>query len=228
MGWREDLAAQVSTAKTFGSGNYFTSGKYKLRSSLLKMHDGENGKSFIAEFLVTDAQATEAGVEPNMVGSTASVAYNLTKIKSAAGDVKALALAFMGMTEEQLIAAQQAEDQKAAAEGRASSNLFVQWLLKVTNESASAGTVQPLRGRLVGGETYRKATKKHKETNAPRSEWMTLMKFSHIPETPAELEAGRKLVEANEPAPAAPVAPADPTPPATTAAPAPSLLDGII
>ena len=220
MSWRDDLAAQIAGAKTFESGSYFEDGAYPdLILDTIKMINGHNGVALVAEFRVQTATATEPGVQPNAPGSTASVAYNVTKHKDAAlSNIKKLALALSGLTVEELDQEQEYENVKAESEGRAPVVLLKEWIKRATNENENAGTVQPLRGTLISGETYRQATRAQKAANAPRKDWNTYVKFRHIPDQTAESRAANVKKLDNLAAPPT----ADPTPPAADPTPQPS------
>jgi hypothetical protein len=142
-----DFFAKIAAANASGGGNYIRDGVYDLTVKSLKENRGHNGYSIIAEFQVDSATpngemaltpdgkaVTDKPVVPNPVGSEASVVFNF-KHESAAGNVKALALALLaslGYTEAQVDAA------------------AIQALVSDKN---------PCRGMRIKDATYRKPSK---------------------------------------------------------------------
>ncbi len=206
---RREIANDAANATVSGSGNFFTDGVYpSLIVGLLKFHKGSEGNSFIAEFLVEKGQPCEPGVACNTVGTTASVVYNTSKHKNVSmSNIKALALALAGITEEQLAQDQLAENAAAAADRRQPVSVLAEWILKATGEA------NPCRGRRVSGKTHRQKRKVQPEGTA-RTEWPTYVRFSHIAgqtkETIADgivkLDGGLATVVAPAPQPPPPMA----------------------
>ena len=216
---REQIANEIAGATVFQSGEYFRDGKYMLLVNSLKLKEGNEGTSFIAEFFVEECAPKEPGITPNSVGSRVSTVMNITKQKQMAlGNIKALALELVGLTEAELDAQQDAENAKAATENRAPKNILATWIVRATNESPSAGTVQPARGIRVACETNRRASRADKAAGKPREQWGVWPKFRHVPgNTPETIKANRAKVDASAPVqatqtppPAAPVAEAAP------------------
>lgn len=240
--WRRELANQAANAKLFEGGNFFTDGNYSsLIIDKLIMKKGQKGTCFVGEFLVEQSSpdaSAPAGIQPNAPGTRASVVYNVTKHEAAMSNIKAIALAAAGYTEQQLIADQAAENAAAAAAQppREAISILAEWILRATNENEQVGTVQPLRGKRLAGSTYRKGTQTQLAQGKPREAWNCYIKFRPVEgQTKQTVADGRQKLVAMEvaapPAAAAPPPPVAPpaaqfgAPPAVTTSPA--VIDGV-
>lgn len=163
-----ELLAKIAGAKASQGGNIIRDGKYDLVVTSLKVEPGEGGVFWKPEFIVRKCEAVQDDVKPNAVGTTCHAICNFTTNKSAAGNAKALVLAILGFTEDQV---SNEEFSKALAE--------------------AVSDAQPLRGMLVRAETYRRKIEKGKHSG----EMGVYPKWIHIPMTPDEITASRKMLD---------------------------------
>lgn len=121
-------AAQVSKR-----GEYVRPGKYLFEVAAIRMFEGNNGVTHVAELIVREAQKTDPDKEPSVVGSTVSVVnvFAGATAKVAPGKVKAFTEALFGV-EGKLDPAKSA----------------------TLAEEACDEKKQPAKGMLIRGETY--------------------------------------------------------------------------
>lgn len=164
MGIPQSVANKIANAKASGGGNPIKDGDYVFDVLRVICEQKFTGLCFIAEFLVVASEATEAGVEPCQVGTTCSFVANLTKHDSAAGNVKAFVLGLLGLDE-----ASTPPDRVAAEIDRITSS------------------ANPARGMRIGCSTFRKAIR----AGANAGKLITLPRWQHAAQTPAEIAANR-------------------------------------
>lgn len=187
--WRTQAAKQVAESSASGGGNYFNcDGDYGLLVDKLWWKQGDRGLTFIAEFQIETAKATESWCEPHAPGQKRSSAYNF-KHKSSPGNVKALILSLLGMTEAQLSAMQS----KANEEGKGV-DVLVEFMDNVTSDA------NPMRGARVRATTYRHATLalrgKYGDAKIPEEEKMVILNYHHIKgQTKKEIGQRRDAME---------------------------------
>ena len=171
------LFAGVGDANMGGGGNYFRDGKYRALVDKIECKRNGGDYTYICETVIETAVATEPAevcpAGPNPVGSKASIVIKSSgdqdRKAMAAGKLKRLALALMGVNEDQFVAMQQQKNAETAAAGQPPVDLMAAFLTR------AYASDQPLTGRAIEVETYRKATKKQKAEGkggeAFRSEW---------------------------------------------------------
>jgi hypothetical protein len=180
----ENIFSRIASASASAGGNYFTKhGKYALGVKALRLRPGHKGTSYIGEFIVLEAEPNEHSVyvmeetgvdaegnkimtpkvdengqpvwDLHKIGDTKSVVWNLTKHDAALGNVKALNLAFLGKLEGQI------PDEE-----------LTEFMQEGTNDE------QPLKGKLVVGDTYPKLIAGGPNAGKP----IMLMNWYYIPE----------------------------------------------
>ena len=166
----KQLAERIAAAKATGGGNLITDGDYIFEVEKILLHAGYKGTSFIAEMRVVESEPTVEGVAPNKGGSAASLIVNLDKNpEMAPGNVKAFVLALLGLDE-----------------SATSTEQFVGHLEGLLADA------QPARGMLVADTTFRKKIQKGPNIDKP----FTGHKWSHVPQTAAEVASRRAAQEA--------------------------------
>lgn len=143
MGISEDLAKRIADAKATTRGNPIKDGKYILLIEKLFVEKKYKGTIFIGEFEVVLSEKTEPDVEPNAPKSKCSVAFNLDKNESAAGNAKQLVLGLVGKDE-------------ATTTGEE----FVKILADYVGDSSANSAQKKARGMYVECNTYRNTTQK--------------------------------------------------------------------
>lgn len=169
---REEALDKIVGSYETGGGNYFTDGDYRCQVLNLELKSGSESMSFIGEFLILDAKPQRDDVAPNRVGSTANSVSNLTKHKSAAGNVKAMMGALL---------------QCLGYDVKALDNEQYKALLR-----SATSPEQPLRGLIVTNNTYRKTIK----TGTNQGKEITLNGFKAIAHTKEQLKAQRAALDA--------------------------------
>lgn len=165
--------AKIAAGKIGGGGSRIRDGIYKLVVEKVFVNNGFNGETFITEFRVLDSKSSgeldEKGnpIIPNAVGSTCSVAIPLSDPKIP-GDNISMTLLY-GIT---------------AGIGYNPEDL--------TEEKVSliCSTKNPLRGVMVGDETYR-GVNQGKKTPANAGKPMTLHRWQSVPQTEEQILANR-------------------------------------
>lgn len=190
---------KIAGAKATNKGNIIREGRYSFAVKTLKLLNGFNGTSFVAEFVVLTAEGVNPQVTPNQVGTVASAVYNLDKHASAAGNVKALMLALLGLEE-----------------GKVTEDYLMQYLAAVTADG------QPLTGKLVNAETFVTTIRSGANAGKP----FTGVNWRHVPESAEAITARRpSILSAGVPAPA-PAATPQPAAPPPTGIPGLNLMPG--
>jgi hypothetical protein len=198
--------AKISAATPTDGGNIIRDGNYKMLIEKVIVNAGYNGEAFIAEMRVIEAQPNgavdERGVPvvPNAVGTTASVVCLFKQGDVAYNNAKKLILGVtggLGYTEAQ-----------------------------ITPEAMGylCSDKNPLRGVMVGLETYRGVNKgRNNPANAGKP--LTLNKWKPIAQAEADVLAQRTWLDSNAPKAEQAAAPAAATfaqtAPAAALAPAP-------
>lgn len=156
MGVSDLLKKQIANATPPGGGVFLKDGLYGLAIKKIELEQKHTGVCFIVEFKIMSAQKHPMypDIEPNAVGTSASIVWNFTKhADTAPGNTKGFL---------------------TTLEGVDASVLDVDTVGKLID--AAVGPGQPYKGYLVGCETYRKMTK-------DKSKELTLPKWQHIPES---------------------------------------------
>lgn len=164
---------KVAQAPASKGGNHLKDGKYELTVVNVLNKESTEGEFFIVEVEVDKAEPSDIpGTTPNSVGTRASLVWNLTKHKSAAGNALAFVLGVTGTSE---------------AEAKADPTKFTAALKEVVSDA------QPLRGNRCTAESYRKVIKSGAHAGQP----ITLFKWGAIAgQTDAAIAARRKEIEA--------------------------------
>lgn len=170
---------KASQANENGGGNWVNDGRYVFMIEALREHNGHEGTSFIAELRVVHSEPDPMtpDVKPNPVGSSCSFVQNATKFPSAMGNIKAFFLGLLGGMgfDKPGVEAFMADDAKM---------------------NAITGPAQPLRGALVGDNTYR-GTNKGRMNPANAGKPLTLHKWQSITQDESKIKAGRAYLDAN-------------------------------
>lgn len=101
MGIREEIAGKVAAGKASQGGNWIKPGGYTFEVQMLLIERKFAGDMFIAEFKVLDSRKTDAGIEPNLPGTTASYVVNMQQL-SGPGNVKSFLMALFDEPEEEV------------------------------------------------------------------------------------------------------------------------------
>jgi hypothetical protein len=205
MNQQDDIHSAIGSATPSKGGNFVRDGEYLFAVEKAITHQNDDGIFFVAELRVLESKAVpvtmlaegETAPTPNPVGSTASLAFNLTKFKSAKGNARAFLIGVLG-------GIGYAEEQVGGQQSR-----------------EACSPQQPLRGMLVRDQTFRKMTR-GAPGNPPHP--MTLHKWVPVPQTLDQIKTIRARLDAAVPAetPAAAPAPvqvAAPPPPPVQSAP---------
>lgn len=94
----EDLFREIAEASATKGGNHIKHGDYDMIVDKCILDKKEAGTCFIVELFVERSTKTGDN-EPNAPGSRCSTVWNLTKHKSAKGNIKAFVLAMEGKDE---------------------------------------------------------------------------------------------------------------------------------
>jgi hypothetical protein len=89
------MFAGMATTPMFGKGKNMAEGKYRVRSKVMKIHNGIKGRSFIFEYEIVES----SNLEKHPIGSTASWVLILGGQFQANqfSDMKALSLSLIGV-----------------------------------------------------------------------------------------------------------------------------------
>ncbi len=131
-----DVLNKIVGSQLVQRADRFREGRYTLIVKKVEISQKLNGTFFIGEFLVRDAHRVRDGVEPNAIGTSVGFALNLDRNLSAPGNAKSFVLGLLGHSVEP-----SPEDLAAAID-------------------AITSTAQPVRGMIVGAETYTTITRK--------------------------------------------------------------------
>lgn len=161
MSEMDDLYATVANAQANGKGDNYKDGKGVALIRELVCKNMNEGPTFIAATKIVESASkgdtdpvNKTPVEPNAVGSTPSWPQKLKKHKSAPGNVKAFVLAALGFTD-----------------GAVTTEQFAEALKR------SVSKEQPMRGMLIGYETYQQAIR-----GGPNvGKVITLVRWIHVP-----------------------------------------------
>ncbi len=173
---------KIAESKSNGTGRPLEPARYgKLAVSKCFIHEGFKGASFIAEFIVREMTPTgeidrKTGKPclPVEVGSMASFVVNLDNPNAKGAqfsNVKRFILALFGKEESEV-----------------SNEEFMDTLEDLCGE----GTLetQPVRGRLISCETFKKPKASKPEEDFTHHRW------SHVSQTDEEILAERKALDA--------------------------------
>jgi hypothetical protein len=191
------LGKLVQEARATGGGENITAGDYLWAVERLVEIDGYEGRSFIAELLVLEAEAIDEKVKPNKVGSSVSCVWNVTKQKEMAlGNIKSFLMGLFGVPEDEITA---------------------DVLDSVVDEEKN-----PMRGMRIAGRTMNKINQ-GRTNPANRGQVLVIPKWRTIEQTPEQVAEWRKAMgEAKKYAPADTGERAADRPPADRPAPDPS------
>lgn len=180
--------ADWANAKTWGTGNYFEAGRYKLALLETYINNGHKGLRGIAEFVVLESTKTEKDKEPAPVGSRRSAVFVLdgTNADTGKGKLKELVLGLLppgnaAITDSSKLSAFYGEIYSDAK--------------RVKNEK-SGPEKQVARGRFIAldASTASKPTKSTANTANPV--FITQMRWGYVPQTKEEYEAERARLTA--------------------------------
>ena len=123
------IAALIAKSKASQGGNYIKPGKYTFEIGVVIAEEKRLGPMWITEFTVLESAKTDPAIEPNAVGSTCSLAVNLSK-DAGPGNAKSFCMGAYGVASEDEITEEVLEE--------------------------TAGPAQPLRYMKIKCEAYNK------------------------------------------------------------------------
>lgn len=160
----QDLANKIASAHATVGGTPIRDGRYVMAVKSVMLKKTFKGDMFIAEFRVEEAEKTHHEIDPNPVGSSCSLALNLTSNVSAPGNAKQFVLGLLGLDE-----------------AKTQNDTVAKKIMECVE-----GDGKKVRGMLVYCETYRKQTK----TGANAGKEGVYPRWSHVPEqTPQDIAA---------------------------------------
>lgn len=176
------LLKKLNDAKASTRGNRVHHGRYLFEIHRVLVEAKRKGTMFIFELGVVESEATVAGVEPNAPKSTCSQAMNLDTNEAAASNVKGIVMALFDITEDEADEVVEVVDKVAVK----------RWMKELDKISIPS---QPLRGLLLGGETYEHEI----QTGPNKGKPYVGMNYQHIEDqTDAGIKARRAAIDAGE------------------------------
>lgn len=164
----ESIFDKVAKSRPTKGGAFIQPGDYLYTILRVKLNQGgHKGDSVALEFLVDEANARPDEKPPNAPGSKCSAVHNF-KYDSTPGNIKAFALAVLGLEDHEVTDAE---------------------LAATLKEMVS--DAQPFRGRRVRNSTYPWTTREGKKLDALNS-------FEHYPQTDEEIAARRAELDSGD------------------------------
>ncbi len=173
--------SKIATSSASGGGTLIRDGKYLFMLSKVIGEKKYKGETFIAEFVVMRSEAVEEGVTPNAPGTLCSYVVNLDRNESAAGNVKSLVLALLGIDE-------------------GSKEVTIEAFSATVNNLCDS--TQPGRGMLLADSTFRKIIRSGPNAGKP----FTGHKWEHVANTAESIAAHRAMLDAQSQVAVAPAA----------------------
>lgn len=174
MGLSPALAKKIAEAKASASGNRIKEGMYVLELLKVICEQKFKGTMFIAEMLVRESAAISDKVEPNKVGTTCSIAYNLDgggkAGEAAKSNTKKFVCALFGLDLE------------------CDGDEFTEKLSHILDDK------QPARGMLISCETVRQEIQTGKMAGTEG----VFPRFEHVDQTDKEITERRKALDAEK------------------------------
>lgn len=178
--------SEWETVKTFGDGNYFEAGRYRVALLETFRNQGHKGLRGIAEFVVISAEKTETHKDPSPVGSRRSAIFVLDGVNqdSGKGNMKKFVLGLLPA------------NHPAHADGKEFAKFYgslYQDAQRKANIKQGAES-QPARGKILmlDASTASKPTKA--TANKPPAEqvFVTNLRWTYVAQSKEEFEAERK------------------------------------
>lgn len=175
-----------ANAKTWGTGNYFEAGRYKL--AILETFDnsGKKGRNIIVECVVIESTKTEAKVDPAPVGSKRSAVF---KLDGEHGE------GAMGRLKE-FVQGLRAPNADPAGLGKFMSDIYSD--AKRKDGTKLGANTQPVRGKFVTLEASTSSKPTRATASKPKDEqvFVTNLKWIFVEQTKEQYEAERKRLDA--------------------------------
>lgn len=195
-----DIAKKIAEAKGKGGGNFIKDGTGVLIVKALRYEDLHKGDTFIAEFQVESATPMEGEVDANGVqrpcnspGSDVTWLQQFDEFPETAFDsAKTFVLKLLGETPESLEAsAAETKKTKGGADWTANDE-FAALFVQICGTGKAPGP-QPARGMRIKFSTYRRETKKTKQS-------IVLVNWESVAQDEAMVAATRAKLDGVTPA----------------------------